>query len=59
MNPLHFFKAATENRGADAILENLANVNLASDLSLVADNGRIAASSDSKLPLEYPDFFLF
>ncbi|CAB3992144.1 quinone oxidoreductase [Paramuricea clavata] len=33
--------AATENRGADVILENLANVNLENDLKIVADHGRI------------------
>ncbi|XP_028409293.1 quinone oxidoreductase-like [Dendronephthya gigantea] len=32
---------ATENRGADVILENLANVNLEHDLKIVADHGRI------------------
>ena len=71
---LFFFdvvKVATEHRGADAILENLANVNLASDLSLVADYGRIAVGPVlslkavtsslplSVLPLTAGNFFMY
>lgn len=39
-----FCKAATENKGPDVILENLANVNLENDLKIVADHGRIGVN---------------
>ena len=42
-------KAATENKGADVILENLANVNLENDLKIVADHGRIGVMIECNL----------
>ena len=44
-------KALTEGRGADIILEMLANVNLAKDLGVLARNGRVVVIG-SRGPIE-------